>query len=326
MTGIGAGDEASDGRSDEAPVTEVAMEDSAPAPAGALVVIGTPIGNLGDLSPRAVDALASADTVYCEDTRHSRKLLTHAGISGVPLRSLHEHNEGDRVDDVVAAVAAGRTVALVTDAGMPAVSDPGARVVAAVAGAGLLVTVVPGPSAVLVALVASGLATERFCFEGFLPRAGRARAERLAAVAAETRTTVLFEAPVRTAATLADLAGACGGDRPVAVARELTKLHEEVWRGTLSAATGWAADGVRGEVVLVLAGAPGPGVDDADVDDAVLLAALAEQTAAGARTRGAVDRVAADHGVSRRRVYGLAVQAKHGDPVDGPGPGRAGRE
>jgi len=275
---------------------------------GALVVVGTPIGNLGDLSPRAVDALATADVVYCEDTRHSRKLLTHAGIAGVPLRSLHEHNEDDRVDEVVTSVARGRTVALVTDAGMPAVSDPGARVVAAVAAAGLVVTVVPGPSAVLAALVASGLATDRFCFEGFLPRSGRDRTERLAVVAADPRTTVLFESPVRTAATLRDLAGACGPDRPVAVARELTKLHEEVWRGSLADAADWAADGLRGEVVLVLAGAPAavPGA----VGDDVLTAALAELTATGAKTRGAVDRVAADHGVPRRRVYELALRAK----------------
>jgi 16S rRNA (cytidine1402-2'-O)-methyltransferase len=292
---------------------------------GALVVVGTPIGNLGDLSPRAVDALAGADVVYCEDTRHSRKLLTHAGITGVPLRSLHEHNEDDRVDEVVAAVAAGRSVALVTDAGMPAVSDPGARVVAAVGAAGLPVTVVPGPSAVLAALVTSGLATDRFCFEGFLPRSGRDRSERLAAVAAEARTTVLFESPVRTAATLRDLAAACGYDRPVAVARELTKVHEEVWRGSLAAAVDWAADGVRGEVVVVLAGAPeGPAVE---VADDVLIAALAALTTSGARTRGAVDRVAADHGVSRRRVYELALRAKNGDgPAGGTdhGPGGPG--
>jgi len=310
------GDEAMDdpgelaGYEDELPGVPVS---SGSGGVGALVVVGTPIGNLGDLSPRAVEALATADVVYCEDTRHSRKLLAHAGITGVPLRSLHEHNEDDRVDEVVGAVAAGRTVALVSDAGMPAVSDPGARVVAAMATAGLAVTVVPGPSAVLAALVASGLATDRFCFEGFLPRSGRDRTERLAAVATESRTTVLFESPVRTAATLRDLAAACGYDRPVAVARELTKLHEEVWRGSLAAAAEWAADGVRGEVVLVLAGAPE--VPAVDVGDEVLLAALATQTASGARTRGAVDRVAADHGVPRRRVYELALQAKHGDPV-----------
>ncbi len=287
-------------------------------PGGALVVVGTPIGNLEDLSPRAVGALASADVVYCEDTRHSRKLLTHAGISGVPLRSLHEYNEVERIDDVVAAVAAGRTVALVSDAGMPAVSDPGARVVAAVAGAGLTVTVVPGPSAVLAALVASGLATDRFCFEGFLPRSGRERAERLAVVAAERRTSILFEAPVRTGATLRDLAVACGGDRPVAVARELTKLHEEIWRGTLGSAVEWAADGVRGEVVLVLGGAPEPA--EQAVDDGVLSRAVAERLAAGARTRGAVDETAAEYEVPRRRVYELALRVKHGGPDGLPGP------
>ena len=287
---------------------------------GALVVVGTPIGNLGDLSPRAVAALSAADVIYCEDTRHSRKLLSHAGITGVALRSLHEHNEDDRVDEVVAAVAAGRTVAVVSDAGMPAVSDPGARVVAAVAAAGLVVTVVPGPSAVLAALVASGLATDRFCFEGFLPRSGRGRTERLASVAAEPRTSVLFEAPGRVAATLADLAAVCGDDRPVAVARELTKLHEEVWRGTLADGAAWAADGVRGEVVVVLAGAPA--VPDAVVDDDELARALDERLDAGARTRGAVDEVAALHGVPRRRVYDLALRLKGGD---GSGPDRCGR-
>ena len=148
------------------------------AAGGRVVLVGTPIGNLGDLSPRAVEALEGSDVIYCEDTRHSRKLLTHAGITGTPLRSLHRHNEDDRIDEVVAAVAGGRTVVLVSDAGMPAVSDPGARVVAAVAAAGLTVTVVPGPSAVLTALVASGLATDRFCFEGFLPRSGRDRTAR----------------------------------------------------------------------------------------------------------------------------------------------------
>ena len=299
------------------PAEDAAPEADGLGTGGRLVVVATPIGNLGDLSPRAVDALATAEVVYCEDTRHSRKLLTHAGVSGVPLRSLHGHNEEDRVDEVVAAVAAGRTVALVTDAGMPAVSDPGARVAAAVAGAGLVVTVVPGPSAVLAALVVSGLPTVRFCFEGFLPRSGRARAERLAALAAEARTTVMFEAPGRVGATLSDLAVVCGGDRPVAVARELTKLHEQVWRGPLDDAAAWAADGLRGEVVLVVGGAPLP--ESEEVGDEVLAAALAERVAAGDRTRGAVDEVAALHGVPRRRVYELALQAKQGERDDGSG-------
>jgi 16S rRNA (cytidine1402-2'-O)-methyltransferase len=198
---------------------------------------------------------------------------------------------------------------------MPAVSDPGARLVAAVSAAGLTVTVVPGPSAVLAALVASGLATDRFCFEGFLPRSGRDRSARLAAVATEERTSVLFEAPGRVAATLADLGAVCGGDRSVAVARELTKLHEEVWRGTLDDAVTWAADGVRGEVVLVLGGAP-PGVD-VEVTDEVLAADLASALAGGARTRGAVDEVAARHGVSRRRAYELALRLREGAAADG---------
>jgi 16S rRNA (cytidine1402-2'-O)-methyltransferase len=283
-----------------------------PGHTGALILVGTPIGNLGDLSPRAVRALAGADVIYCEDTRHSRKLLTHAGISGVALRSLHEHNEDDRIDEVVAAVAAGRSVALVTDAGMPGISDPGGRVVAAAARAGLTVTVVPGPSAALAGLVASGLPTDRFVFEGFLPRSGRERRDRLAAVATERRTVVLFEAPGRVAGTLADLAAACGGDRPVAVARELTKLHEEVWRGSLEAGQQWAeGTPVRGEVVLVLGGAPEP-VEEV-VDDADLMAALAGRLAAGERTRGVVDDVASAYGVSRRRVYELALAVRQGD-------------
>ena len=195
--------------------------------------MGTPIGNLGDLSPRAVETLRSADVIYCEDTRHSRKLLSHAGITGVPLRSLHEHNEDDRVAEVLDAVGQGRTVALVSDAGMPGISDPGSRVVAAAAGEGLIVSVVPGPSAADAALVTSGLPTDRYCFEGFLPRSGRERRERLEALARERRTSVVFEAPGRVAGTLAELAEVCGEDRPVAVARELTKVHEEIWRGPL---------------------------------------------------------------------------------------------
>ncbi len=165
---------------------------------------------------------------------------------GSSLRSLHEHNEDDRIAEVLGAVAQGRTVALVSDAGMPGVSDPGSRVVAAAAVAGLAVTVVPGPSALLAALVTSGLDTGRFCFEGFLPRSGRERGRRLEALAGETRTTVLFEAPGRVPGTLADLAEACGADRQITVARELTKLHEEIWRGSLGAAVAWAGHGPSG--------------------------------------------------------------------------------
>ena len=275
---------------------------------GSVVLVGTPIGNLGDLSPRAARALGDADVIFCEDTRHSRKLLTHAGITGVSLRSLHGHNERERIDEILRMVGEGGTVAIVSDAGMPGSSDPGSRVVAAAARAGVAVTVVPGPSAVLAALVPSGLPTDRFVFEGFLPRAGRERRERLAALAHEPRTTVLFEAPGRVAGTLADLAQACGGTRTVAVARELTKVHEEIWRGSLTEAVVWAASPLRGEVVLVLGGAPEH--TEAAVADEVLSAALSERLSAGERTRGAVDDVASVFGVSRRRVYELALAAR----------------
>jgi 16S rRNA (cytidine1402-2'-O)-methyltransferase len=285
--------------------------------AGAVVLVATPIGNLGDLSPRAVQALQDADVIYCEDTRHSRKLLTHAGITGVSLRSLHEHNEDDRIAEVLRAVGEGRTAAIVSDAGMPGISDPGSRVVAAAAQAGLTVTVIPGPSAVLAALVCSGLPTDRFCFEGFLPRSGRDRRERLESLALEPRTSVLFEAPGRVAATLCDLAEACGDGRQAAIARELTKVHEEVWRGSLAEAASWAgAQPIRGEVVLVLSGAPETEVST--VSDEVLTAALVERLALGERTRGVVDDIAEAFGVPRRRVYHLALAVK--DPTSPGGP------
>ncbi len=318
MDGLGPAGGADHGTTDGAALTPADAAER-PSGEGALVLVATPIGNLGDLSPRAVRTLAEADVVYCEDTRHSRKLLTHAGISGVKLRSLHGHNEDVRVDEILAAVENGATVAVVSDAGTPGISDPGGRVAGAAARAGLTVTVVPGPSAVLAALVSSGLAADRFCFEGFLPRSGRVRRQRIGSLATEPRTTVLFEAPGRMAATLADLASACGGDRPVAVARELTKLHEEVWRGSLDEAVVWAGSGaVRGEVVLVLAGAPP--TEHESVSDEVLTAALTERLAAGERTRGVVDDVAGTFGVSRRRVYELAFGRRDPTATDAPLP------
>jgi 16S rRNA (cytidine1402-2'-O)-methyltransferase len=285
-----------------------------------LVLVGTPIGNLGDLSPRAVEVLRVADVIYCEDTRHSRKLLTHAGITGSSLRSLHEHNEDDRIDEVLAAVGSGRTVALVTDAGMPGISDPGERVVSAAAAAGLEVTVVPGPSAVLAALVVSGLAGGRFCFEGFLPRSGRARSRRIETVAAEVRTTVLFEAPVRLAGTCKDLAQSCGGDRRIAVAREITKLHEQIWRGSLDDAVAWSSSAqVRGEVVLVLEGAAE--VPTPVVDDEVVTAALVDRLGQGERARGVIDEVAEIFGIPRKRVYALALAVQsQGSSAGAPDP------
>jgi len=286
-----------------------------PAP-GSLVLVGTPIGNLGDLSPRARDCLAEADVICCEDTRHTRKLLTHAGISGVALLALHEHNEAEMAGRVVAQVAGGATVALVTDAGMPGVSDPGERVVAAATAAGLTVTVIPGPSAALAALVGSGLPGDRFCFEGFLPRKGRERGERLAEIAVETRTVVIFEAPHRVARTLDDLHQVCGPDRLVAVARELTKRHEERWQGTLAAAIQWVQrTPPKGEWVLVLAGAAPPVLD---VDDAALLEALGRRVAAGDDRRAAVAAVAAALKVPKRRVYQLSLELRD-RPAPGPG-------
>jgi 16S rRNA (cytidine1402-2'-O)-methyltransferase len=222
--------------------------------AGRVIVVATPIGNLGDLSPRAVEALKGAGYIYCEDTRRTLKLLSHASIKGPRLVSHHRFNEAASTATAVERLEAGATIALVTDAGTPLVSDPGNRLVRAALAAGIPVEAVPGPSAALAALVVSGLATDRWCFEGFLPRTGRGRAERLAAVAAETdRAVVVFESPFRAQRLLDDLVEACGPDRPVAVCRELTKLHEEVWRGPVGqAAERTRSVKPRGEYVVVV--------------------------------------------------------------------------
>ena len=235
---------------------------------GRVVVVATPIGNLGDLSPRAVEALASSDFIYCEDTRRTLKLLSHAGIAGPRLVSHHRHNEAATTPTAVARAKAGAVVAIVTDAGTPLVSDPGARVVRAALAEGVQVETVPGPSAALAALVVSGLATDRFSFEGFLPRSGRQRGERLAAVAAETdRAVVIFESPHRLQRALDELVAVCGPDRPLAVCRELTKFHEEVWRTTTGeAAERGRAVKPRGEYVLVLGPIPAPGRHRAEGD------------------------------------------------------------
>ncbi len=274
----------------------------------ALVLVGTPIGNLGDLSPRAVDALAAADTIACEDTRRTRALLSHLGLpGGQRLMAVHDHNEAVEVASVLARLDKGERVVVVTDAGMPGVSDPGERLVAAAAAAGHTVEVVPGPSAMVAALVVSGLSTSRFCFEGFLPRKGSGRSQRLAEVAAEPRTTVLFEAPHRVRQTVADLAEVAGGLRRVALVRELTKLHEEVWRGTLAGAVEHLSTREpRGEYVVVLDGAPAPGpAGDGDVE-----AALRARLDAGHDRRAAIAEVAATLGVPKRVVYDMAVRLR----------------
>lgn len=279
----------------------------APPPGGSLVLVGTPIGNLGDLSPRAVEALEAADLVCCEDTRRTGRLLDHAGVRGARLRRVDEHTETEAASGVCELLAAGATVAVVTDAGMPAVTDPGGRLVAACAAAGHAVTVVPGPSAGVAALAVSGLPGGRFCFEGFLPRKGRARAERLEQIARERRTTVVYESPHRLRSCLEDLAGACGPSRGCAVARELTKLNEEVVRGSLAELCEWAEGPVKGELVVVVEGAAEEG--PAPTDDQ-LRAAVEALVAGGASRRDATAETAAAHGVSRRRVYNLAIDGQ----------------
>ncbi|MGD9797999.1 MAG: 16S rRNA (cytidine(1402)-2'-O)-methyltransferase, partial [Acidimicrobiia bacterium] len=270
---------------------------------GVLVLVSTPIGNLDDLSPRAVQAMADADVVVCEDTRRTGRLLQAAGVKARRLLAAHGHNEAAAAGQVLERLALGETVVVVTDAGTPGISDPGERLVRAAVDAGHEVRVVPGPTAAIAGLVASGLPTDRFTFEGFLPRTGADRSARLAAVAVEARTVVLYEAPHRLARTLEDLAAVCGPARPVALARELTKLHEEVWRGSLAAALERTATvAPRGEHVVVLGGAPPP----AAVPDDELAAALAGLVARGLSTRDAVAEVADTFGVPRRRVYDLA--------------------
>ncbi len=270
---------------------------------GTLVLVATPIGNLGDLSPRAVATLQSSSLILCEDTRHSGKLLSHAGISGVRLAVCNEHTEIERSRDVLALLDAGETVTLITDAGTPGISDPGSRLVRVVLDAGHAVSAVPGPAAFVMALVVSGFDTTRFVFEGFLPRSGRERAARLASVAAESRTTVLYEAPHRVERTTKDLAEACGGGRRVAVARELTKLYESVWRGTLDAAvTHLDMTAPRGEYVIVLEGAPPRGEVSDDEIRSALHAALE-----GHSRKDAVATVVGQLEVPKRRVYDLAL-------------------
>lgn len=265
--------------------------------------MATPIGNLGDLSPRAAEALRSADLVAAEDTRRTRVLLDHVGAD-TPMTSYHEHNEASRTAGLLDRVAAGETVVLVTDAGTPGVADPGYRLVAEAAARGLHVDAVPGPTAAIHALVLSGLAVDRFTFEGFLPRKGAARSRHLAELATEPRTMVFYVAPHRAAEDLAAMADAFG-ERPAALARELTKLHEEVIRATLPELVALVeAQGVRGEVTVVVAGAseqPVVAVGD-------LVEQVDELVAAGASRKDAVTDVAQAHGVARRSLYQAVLE------------------
>lgn len=264
---------------------------------GRLLVCATPIGNLGDISERLRNVLASADVVYAEDTRRTATLLRHLVVN-VDLISLFTGNEQTRTSQLVEDVRSGLTVVLVSDAGMPSVSDPGAAAVRAVREAGYPVSVVPGPSAVTTALALAGFGADSFVFEGFLPRKGRQRSEWLEGIGAEERVVVLFSSPKRLPEDLADLADICGGSREVAVMRELTKLHEESWVGTLSAAVVRWAEPVRGEVTLVL----GPREHEPpSVEEGIELAR--RLVAGGSTVRDSARRASEETGVSRRAIY-----------------------
>ncbi|MFX0538159.1 16S rRNA (cytidine(1402)-2'-O)-methyltransferase [Ornithinimicrobium sp. Y1847] len=279
------------------------------APEGTLVLAATPIGDSRDASPRLLDELAGAGVVAAEDTRRLRRLTDRLGVSVTgEVVSYHEHNEASRTPELVERIAAGDRVLLVTDAGMPSVSDPGYRLVSACVEADLRVTCVPGPSAVLMSLAVSGLPVDRFCFEGFLPRKAGERGSVLAELAQEPRTMVFFEAPHRVAQTLAAMAQAFGPDRPGAVCRELTKTYEEVRRGGLGELADWAQDGVKGEITIVVQGrdaSAGPTHGEVDVIPEILA-----RTAAGERLKDVCRQIAGRTGLSARDLYEAAVAAR----------------
>lgn len=271
-----------------------------------LWLIATPIGNLGDLAPRAVEVLAIAELVCCEDTRRTGLLLQRSGIRANRLAVCNEHTEHDRIDDVLQVLDGGGDVAIVSDAGTPGISDPGERLVRAVAVTPHTVSAVPGPTAAVMALTISGLDASRFTFEGFIPRKGRERTSRLSEIASEPRTVVLYEAPHRARRTLDDLRDVCGPDRSVVVTRELTKLHEEVVRGTLGDID---IGEPRGEYVFVVAGKP---TESSPADDPAVIAALTDALNDGASTRDAAAEVSAATGRSKRDVYELALGLRNG--------------
>jgi 16S rRNA (cytidine1402-2'-O)-methyltransferase len=277
--------------------------------AGVLVLAGTPIGDPSDASPRLARELAAAGVVAAEDTRRLRRLTSALGVELTGrVVSYYDANEVARTEELLIALQSGERVVLVTDAGMPSVSDPGFRLVAAAVEAGVTVTVVPGPSAVLAALAVSGLPVDRFCFEGFLPRKAGERSARLRGLAAEPRTLVFFEAPHRLAATLAAMVDAFGAGRRAAVCRELTKTYEEVRRGPLVELVSWAADGVRGEVTVVVAGAEPAAPADLTPDELARRVGVREE--AGQPRKEAIAAVADEVGVPKRVVFDAVVAAK----------------
>ncbi|GJF23152.1 ribosomal RNA small subunit methyltransferase I [Streptomyces sp. HO565] len=277
---------------------------------GTLVLAGTPIGDVQDAPPRLAAELAGADVVAAEDTRRLRRLTQALGVTPKGrVVSYFEGNESARTPELVEELVGGARVLLVTDAGMPSVSDPGYRLVAAAVERDVKVTAVPGPSAVLTALALSGLPVDRFCFEGFLPRKAGERLGRLREVAGERRTLVYFEAPHRLDDTLAAMAEVFGADRRAAVCRELTKTYEEVRRGGLGELAAWAAEGVRGEITVVVEGAPDTGPEEVGTEELVRRVRVREE--AGERRKEAIAAVAAEAGVPKREVFDAVVAAKH---------------
>lgn len=273
---------------------------------GVLVLAATPIGDPRDAAPRLAQEIAGADVVAAEDTRRLRRLCAELGVTpGGSVVSYHEHNEASRTPELVERLRGGARVVVVTDAGMPSVSDPGYRLVSAAIESGVLVTCVPGPSAVLMALAVSGLPVDRFCFEGFLPRKGGERARALSALAGERRTMVFFEAPHRIEVSLRAMAEAFGPDRPAAVCRELTKTYEEVRRGGLAELADWAAEGVRGEITVVVGGATPRATS---VEES--LPGIRERVAAGERLKDVCAEVAAQTGLSKKALYDAALAAR----------------
>ncbi|MFE9389821.1 16S rRNA (cytidine(1402)-2'-O)-methyltransferase [Streptomyces sp. NPDC006784] len=280
---------------------------------GTLVLAGTPIGDPSDAPPRLAAELTAADIVAAEDTRRLRRLTQALGVApGGRIVSYFEGNEAARTPELAEALAGGARVVLVTDAGMPSVSDPGYRLVAAAVQHGVRVTAVPGPSAVLTALAVSGLPVDRFCFEGFLPRKPGERRGRLREAAEERRTLVYFEAPHRLEATLTAMAEVFGAEREAAVCRELTKTYEQVRRGPLAELAEWAAEGVRGEITVVVRGAEPPAAGEADA--AELARRVAEREAAGQARKEAIAEVARGAGVPKREVFDAVVAAKNAGP------------
>ncbi|UQA97950.1 16S rRNA (cytidine(1402)-2'-O)-methyltransferase [Streptomyces halobius] len=283
---------------------------------GTLVLAGTPIGDIADAPPRLATELAAADVVAAEDTRRLRRLTQALDVApGGRIVSYFEGNEAARTPELADALAGGARVLLVTDAGMPSVSDPGYRLVAAAVERGVKVTAVPGPSAVLTALALSGLPVDRFCFEGFPPRKTGERLARLREVADERRTLVYFEAPHRLDATLAAMAEVFGADRRAAVCRELTKTYEEVKRGPLGELASWAEEGVRGEITIVVEGAPEAGPQELGPEELVRRVRVREE--AGERRKEAIAAVAADAGLPKREVFDAVVAAKNAEKQAG---------